>query len=86
MQVYPTHIQHRSVSCRVRAAAGLRTIGWGYDQRGVVATVTTSPAANDTAWQRFLPEGPLALLPTRSGFSNIVWSTTPEKVGSSCGK
>ncbi|KAG2452841.1 hypothetical protein HYH02_002187 [Chlamydomonas schloesseri] len=62
---------------RIRAMAGLRTWGWGYGQRGLVATVTTSEPS-DTAWQRFLPTGPLALLPARDGFSNIVWSTTPE--------
>ena len=28
-------------------------------------------------WQVFLPSGPLALLPVRDGYSNIVWSTTP---------
>ena len=28
-------------------------------------------------WQVFLPNGPLALLPVRDGYSNIVWSTTP---------
>ncbi|EFJ42741.1 hypothetical protein VOLCADRAFT_42415, partial [Volvox carteri f. nagariensis] len=61
---------------RVRQMAGLRTWGRGYGQRGLVATVSTAePSA--TAWQRFLPTGPLALLPVRAGYSNIVWSTTP---------
>ena len=69
---------------RIRSAAGLRTISWGYNQRGVVATVATD-APNDTAWQRFLPTGPLALLPVRGGYSNIVWSTTPEQVLSGLG-
>ena len=45
-------------------------------QRGLVATVRTE-MAHSTAWQRFLPEGPLALLPVRDGYSNIVWSTSP---------
>jgi ubiquinone biosynthesis monooxygenase Coq6 len=31
-----------------------------------------------TAWQRFLPSGPFALLPVRGGLHNIVWSTTHE--------
>jgi ubiquinone biosynthesis monooxygenase Coq6 len=57
--------------------AGLRTVGWSYNQRGLVATVATAePSA--TAWQRFLPTGPLALLPVREGFSNVVWTVPPE--------
>lgn len=47
---------------RVRSAAGVGTWGWDYDQRGVVATVRTSGALS-TAWQRFLPNGPVAILP-----------------------
>lgn len=63
----------------VRRLAGIRCEQWDYQQRGLVATVATREE-NLTAWQRFLPSGPLALLPVRGGFSNIVWSTTPAMV------
>ena len=55
--------------------ADLRTFSWSYHQRGIVATVRTQHP-NDTAWQRFLRTGPLALLPVRDSFSNVVWSTS----------
>jgi ubiquinone biosynthesis monooxygenase Coq6 len=62
---------------RIRDLAGFRTVGWSYNQRGLVATVATAEP-NDTAWQRFLPNGPLALLPVRDGYSNVVWTVAPE--------
>lgn len=46
----------------MRQLAGFRTVGWAYNQRAVIATVETD-APHTTAWQRFLPTGPLALLP-----------------------
>lgn len=49
--------------------------GFEYNQRAVVATIRTESPTN-TAWQRFLPDGPVALLPVNDGYSNIVWSTT----------
>ena len=63
-------------SSKVRQMAQLRTVSWSYKQRGLVATVATD-TPNNSALQVFLPNGPLALLPVRDGFSNIVWSTTP---------
>ncbi len=58
--------------------AGIRTLGWRYGQSAVVGTVATPQHA--TAWQRFLPSGPLALLPSRGeGYSGVVWTTTPAR-------
>ncbi len=63
---------------KVRQLAGIATRGWSYAQKGVVATVKTELPHCDTAWQRFLPSGPLAFLPLHDGRCSIVWSTTPE--------
>lgn len=64
---------------KVREMAGIATQGWHYDQQGVVATVTSQHSHQDTAWQRFLPDGPLALLPLTENRCSIVWSTTPSE-------
>lgn len=45
-----------------------------YDQTAVVTHVTSARPHQDTAWQRFLPGGPLALLPLADGRSSVVWS------------
>lgn len=58
----------------LRAMAGIGTRGRDYGQRGVVAHVSTERPHQSTAWQRFLPGGPLALLPLADGRSSIVWS------------
>ncbi|MBN8895543.1 MAG: UbiH/UbiF/VisC/COQ6 family ubiquinone biosynthesis hydroxylase [Rhodanobacter sp.] len=58
----------------LRQLAGIGTRGRDYAQRAVVAHVDTERAHEDTAWQRFLPGGPLALLPLADGRSSIVWS------------
>jgi 2-polyprenylphenol 6-hydroxylase len=62
---------------RVRTEAGIEVSGWSYEQRAVVATVRTEAGHRDTAWQRFLSNGPLAFLPLWDGRCSIVWSTTP---------
>ncbi|WP_108472668.1 UbiH/UbiF/VisC/COQ6 family ubiquinone biosynthesis hydroxylase [Rhodanobacter thiooxydans] len=58
----------------LRRLAGIGTRGRDYAQRAVVAHVATERPHQDTAWQRFLPGGPLALLPLADGRSSIVWS------------
>lgn len=59
----------------LRGLAGIRTRNHDYRQRGVVAYVETELPHQLTAWQRFLPGGPLAFLPVDADRrSSIVWS------------
>jgi 2-polyprenylphenol 6-hydroxylase len=58
----------------VRDCAGLTVRTHDYRQLAIVATVRTARAHENTAWQRFLPTGPLAFLPLFDGSSSIVWS------------
>lgn len=59
-----------------RAMAGLAVEGHDYEQRAVVCHLRCQRPHGETAWQRFLPEGPIALLPLADGRVSIVWSTT----------
>ena len=58
----------------VREALGVRTRSYDYRQSSVVARVKTAEPHAATAWQRFLPGGPLAFLPMQEGWSSIVWT------------
>lgn len=62
----------------LRSLARIATRGWSYRQQGVVASVVPARSHADTAWQRFLPTGPVALLPLNDGRCSIVWSTSPD--------
>jgi len=60
---------------KVRGAAGIGAREIDVDQKGIVATVRTERPHASTAYQRFLPTGPLALLPLSApDASSIVWS------------
>ena len=70
----------------VRQLAGMAVDRHDYAQRGIVAYVATEQAHQDTAWQRFLPAGPLALLPCRGMEGSprgcrgsIVWTLPDEE-------
>ncbi|CAG8676792.1 919_t:CDS:2, partial [Scutellospora calospora] len=69
----------------VRSFANIESLGWDYNAHAVVATLQVNPLAeNVTAWQRFLPTGPIAMLPIKNGFSSMVWSTTPALASKIC--
>ncbi len=64
----------------VRRGAGIPAKAWNYPQSALVTHVTSSRPHRQTAWQRFLQDGPVALLPLDDGRSSVVWSTTPDRV------
>ena len=64
---------------RVRTLAGMAFRAHSYSQDAVVANVHTELSHQYTAWQRFLTNGPLALLPLNNEQCAIVWTTTRRK-------
>ena len=57
-----------------RKLVGVETRTASYGQKAIVAHVATQKPHRHTAWQRFLPSGPIALLPLPDGRSSVVWS------------
>lgn len=48
---------------RVRELLGVRTTQWAYGQAAIIANVTPEQTHGNVAFERFTPDGPLALLP-----------------------
>jgi ubiquinone biosynthesis monooxygenase Coq6 len=68
----------------VRTFANIPSKGWDYGRQGVVATLELEGEGwageqNKIAYQRFLPTGPVAMLPMPGKMATLVWSTTPER-------
>ena len=64
---------------RVRELCGIGRAGWTYGQTAVVAHLRPEQSHRGTAYQRFLPDGPIAFLPLRDGRVSLVWTTTPDE-------
>lgn len=62
------------VNSQVKDVASFQRYKKSYQQQGLVCNVTTSEPHQNTAWQCFMPSGPLAFLPLYNGQSSIVWS------------
>lgn len=60
----------------VRKKMNVNHFALNYNQMGLIATVELNECEeNFVAWQRFLPNGVIALLPLSQNLSSIVWST-----------
>lgn len=65
---------------RARELAGIHCPSCDYGHHALVATVHSEQSHAETAWQHFLPDGPLAFLPlSETHSSSIVWSLPPER-------
>ena len=49
-----------------------------YRQRALVGTVECDAPQHGVAFERFTPDGPVALLPDGTGYA-LIWTTTPER-------
>ena len=58
----------------IREAAGIQSVGWDYDQAGIVTTVAHERDHQGRAEEHFLPAGPFAILPLKGNRSSIVWT------------
>lgn len=63
----------------VRERAGIAAEHWDYGQTAIVATLTTQRFHDHVAYERFTPQGPLAMLPLAEGRCGLVWTRTPEE-------
>ena len=79
----PLVIAADGANSAVRRLTGCETREWDYLHHAIVTSVRCSEPHQNTAWQRFTDDGPLAFLPlVRDGqqdWCSIVWSTTPEQ-------
>lgn len=66
------------VNSWLRESQNIQTRNEDYQQRALVAYVQSEFARRDLAWQRFLPDSILALLPCAQGLSSMVWSMPQE--------
>ena len=59
----------------VRESVGIKTRDFRYGQTAFVTHLRSETPHRNTAWQRFLQDGPLGILPLGDGRVSVVWST-----------
>jgi len=63
----------------VRTAAGIDASVEDYGQVAIVANVAADRPHDGTAYERFTPSGPVAVLPLHDGSFGVIWTATPER-------
>jgi 2-octaprenyl-6-methoxyphenol hydroxylase len=63
----------------LRELGGIGAEHWDYEQTAIVTTVTTQRFHDHVAYERFTPDGPIAVLPLRDGRCGIVWTRRPDE-------
>ena len=69
----------------VRAAAGIEACVEDYEQVAIVANVAADRPHDGTAYERFTPSGPLAVLPLHDGGYGVIWTAAPERAAELAG-
>jgi len=67
-----------------RAALGIGHQTIDYGQAVVISNVEVSKPKNDTAYERFTPQGPLAMLPLGGKRYACVWTLAPSQATQAC--
>ncbi|HKT74506.1 MAG TPA: 2-octaprenyl-6-methoxyphenyl hydroxylase [Steroidobacteraceae bacterium] len=81
----PVHIEARlavgadGAHSMLRASAGIDARIEDYEQVAVIANVRADRAHDGTAYERFTPTGPVAVLPLKDGSYGVIWTARPER-------
>jgi 2-octaprenyl-6-methoxyphenol hydroxylase len=67
------------VRSRVREQAGIDASRIEYRQTAIISTATTQRFHDHTAYERFTPDGPIAVLPLHDGRVGVVWTRQPDE-------
>lgn len=62
------------IMSKLRDMAGIQTVHWPYDQKGIVCTVEHERPHEGRAEEHFLSAGPFAILPLKGNRSSLVWT------------
>ena len=60
-----------------------RALNWSYGTEALSCQITSTGAKDGLAWERFTPEGPIALLPSAKGLA-LIWTGSSRRVEDLC--
>ncbi len=63
----------------IREGAGIASERWDYGQTAITTTMTAQRFHDHVAYERFTPDGPIAVLPLSDGRCGVVWTCRPEE-------